>query len=273
MLKKTKLRALSPGQWARVRVPDYEIWQKSGEYHGPLVGKEVDICVIPYYGPRYDSQTYFHWSYRAAYRNPGSSAWSNYFDPEGNLLAPWNLGLIDASLSSPNWDKETCHDHHEGKGKWLYEPASNDPELCPGGDWSRYLCDGCERYVTPFCNDQGDLICPTCEVTGLAITQIEVLDHLEAVRENARQMGLSEQLERQLCYLAGYGEGRNQVVLGKDFAPLSFDFALYRPGAKDARKFVFNGGLIYQGPSCPADGSFPSLTVSLASGTGWFCHT
>ena len=25
MLKKTKLRALSPGQWARVRVPDYEM--------------------------------------------------------------------------------------------------------------------------------------------------------------------------------------------------------------------------------------------------------
>ena len=53
-------------------------------------------------------------------------------------------------------------------------------------------------------------------------------------------------------------------MLGKDFAPYSFDFALYRPGAKDARKFVFNGGLIFQGPSCPADGSFPSLTVSLA---------
>jgi len=32
-------------------------------------------------------------------------------------------------------------------------------------------------------------------------------------------------------------------------------------------------GLIFQGPSAPADGSFPSLTVSLASGTGWFCHT
>ena len=47
MLKKTTLPRLSPGQWARVRVPDYECWQKSGEYHGPLVGKEVDVCVIP----------------------------------------------------------------------------------------------------------------------------------------------------------------------------------------------------------------------------------
>jgi hypothetical protein len=154
-----------------------------------------------------------------------------------------------------------------------YGPASDDPELCPGPDWSRYLCDGCERYVTPFCNDQGDLICPTCEDSGLVITQIEALDHLEAVRDSARQMGLSEKLERQLDYLATYGNHNYQCILCKAFAPYSFDFALYRPGAKDARKFIFNGGLIFQCPHCPADGSFPSLTVSLASGTGWFCHT
>ena len=54
-------------------------------------------------------------------------------------------------------------EHHDGKGKWLYEPASDDPELCPGGDWSRYECDGCGKFVTPFSNDQGDLICPMCE--------------------------------------------------------------------------------------------------------------
>jgi hypothetical protein len=101
----------------------------------------------------------------------------------------------------------------------------------------------------------------------------EDLDHLEQVREFARAAGPSDQLERQLHYFADYGQHGNQCVLGKDFAPHSFSFALYRPGAKDARKFVLNGGLIYQGPTSPADGSFPSLTVSLSSGTGWFCHT
>ena len=40
-------------------------------------------------------------------------------------------------------------------------------------------------------------------------------------------------------------------MLGKDFAPYSFDFALYRPGVKDARKFVFNGGLIFSRPELP----------------------
>jgi hypothetical protein len=60
MLKKLKLRAFRAGQWARVRVPDYECWQKSGEYYGPLVGREVDVCIIPWYGPRYDSTNMFH---------------------------------------------------------------------------------------------------------------------------------------------------------------------------------------------------------------------
>jgi hypothetical protein len=63
MLTKQKLRALSPGQWARVRVPDYELWQKPCEWSGPLAGKEVDICVMPIYGPRYESLTCFQWRY------------------------------------------------------------------------------------------------------------------------------------------------------------------------------------------------------------------
>jgi hypothetical protein len=41
MLKKMKLHALSPGQWARVRVPDYDCWQKPGEWSGLMAGKEV----------------------------------------------------------------------------------------------------------------------------------------------------------------------------------------------------------------------------------------
>jgi hypothetical protein len=234
-----------------------------------MAGKEVDVCVIPCYGPKYDT-SYFHWSYRAAYRTPGS-AWANYYEPGGGMLAPWSFGLIDASLSSPNWDRDTMDAHFQGKGIWLYEPASDDPALCPGADWSRYECSTCGKFVRPFSNDAGDLICPTCEVTGLVVTNDEQLERLEQVREFARTMGLTSQLERQIDFLATYGEGKYQCSLGYDFAPHSFSFAQYRMGAE--RKFIFNGGLIYQGPNCPADGSFPSLTVSLASGTGWFCHT
>jgi hypothetical protein len=58
MLTRTKLRALSPGQWARIRVPEYECRQKPGEWSGPLVGKEVDICVIPCSRPRYECSNF-----------------------------------------------------------------------------------------------------------------------------------------------------------------------------------------------------------------------
>ena len=276
MLTKTTLRALSPGQWARVRVPDYECWQKPGEFSGPMAGKEVDVCVIPCYGPKYDT-AYFHWNYRAAYRTPGS-AWANYYEPGGSMLAPWSFGLIDASQSSPNWDEVTMKDHHQGKGKWLYEPASDDPTLCPGGDWSRYLCSTCQKYIKPFSNDQGDLICSTCEATGLVIRDDEQLDRLEQVREFARLMGLGRQFECQLCFLAREwsGEKTDQCILSYDFAPHSFSFAKYILPAyakSGERTFSYHGAMIYQGPTSPADGSFPSLTVSLASGTGWFCHT
>ena len=124
----------------------------------------------------------------------------------------------------PQLGQADIHEHTEGKGKWLYEPASDDPELCPGGDWSRYECSTCGKFVKPFSNDQGDLICPTCEATGLVILDDEQLDRLEQVREFARLMGLDRQLERQLCFLAREwsGEKTDQCVLGYDFAPHSF---------------------------------------------------
>jgi hypothetical protein len=282
MLKKTKLRALSPGQWARVRVPDYEIWKDPKNARGfcrTNPGDEVDICVMPRYAPKCDSRTMFHWMYQVAYRGPGSS-WPNYESPRRCWISPWDFGLIDASTNSPNWDKATCDDHYAGKGKWLYEPASDDPELCPGGDWSRYECDICGKYVKPFSNDEGDLICPTCEVTGLVILDDEQLDRLEQVRDFARSIRLSEQLERQLGYLADYGRNGDrpsrQCVLSYDFALHSFSFAHYwlpDSTGDGKRQLWLNGGLIYSGPTSPGDGSFPALTVNLHNGIGWICHT
>jgi hypothetical protein len=270
MLTRTKLRALLPGKWARTRVPDYDRWKESGTNIHP--GDEVDVCVMPRYEPRYDYSNHFDWYYGVAYRRAGS----DYFHKErkdGHSISTWDFGLISPLDPRFHASTEEHRAYHKGTGAHLYEPASDDPKLCPGGDYSCYRCSLCERYVEPFSNDAGELICKFCEVSGLVMFDPEDLDHLEQVREFACSAGLSEQLERQLHHLADYGHRGNQCVLGRDFAPHSFSFAMYRPGPKDARKFVFNGGLIYQGPSCPADGSFPSLTVSLSSGTGWFCHT
>jgi hypothetical protein len=101
----------------------------------------------------------------------------------------------------------------------------------------------------------------------------------------AEDMGLKDQFQKQLDYLGNYAEqegcsydksiGAGTICrLYKDFAPHSFTFILY--GHKTAfadLKAMFNGGLIYQGPTSPANGSFPSLTVSLNKGDGWFVHT
>jgi hypothetical protein len=279
MLSKQNLRALSPGQWARVRVPDYEMWAKPEGRCRIKPGDEVDVCVMPCYEPRYDSPKYFDWRYRVAYCHPEGTVQREA--PNGYLLSPWDFGLINATSNSPNWDIATSREHHEGKGKWLYEPASDDPELCPGEDWSRYTCSTCGKFVKPFSSDAGDLVCPWCEVTGLVILDDEQLDRLEQVRDFARLIGLGLQLERQLGYLADYGRNNEdrpsrQCVLGYDFAPHSFSFAIHvlaDSTGDGKRQLWFNGGLIYQGPRCPANGSFPSLTVSLAEGTGWFCHT
>ncbi len=51
MLTRTKLRALSPGQWARIRVPNFECWQKNENgYCRTRPGDEVDISRGPRVG-------------------------------------------------------------------------------------------------------------------------------------------------------------------------------------------------------------------------------
>jgi hypothetical protein len=99
MLTKKKLCALIPGQWVRIRVPDSETWPKPTEWTGPLAGKEVDICVIPWYAPRYDSANLFHWTYRVAYRTPGS-AWPKY-SKDGKRAFWFNGAMIDSGPGCP----------------------------------------------------------------------------------------------------------------------------------------------------------------------------
>lgn len=105
---------------------------------------------------------------------------------------------------------------------------------------------------------------------------INCLDYLQEVKEFAKKTpGLLEQLESKLEYLNIYGGDNNysKCDLFQYFTPYSFTFNMYGKNGKGEFALWFNGGLIYQGPNNPADGSFPSLTVSLAQGTGWFVHT
>lgn len=107
---------------------------------------------------------------------------------------------------------------------------------------------------------------------------VKCQERLDKVRLFADQVGLRQQLEEKLQYLSTYGGGEKRedycrCDLYHDFAPYSFRFELYRTEEGKEPRLWFVGGLIYQGPSVPANGSFPSLTVSLAKGHGWFVHT
>ena len=125
---------------------------------------------------------------------------------------------------------------------------------------------------------------------------------LRAAIEFADKQGCLAQFGTDLCNLlrvltggmiASYGEGECNPVptsgtetaeIGYDWAPMSFSFAIWRNSEvvhrPDRSKLVMNGGFVYSGPGVPADGSFPSLTVSLDDVTGhkrplhtWRCHT
>jgi len=98
--------------------------------------------------------------------------------------------------------------------------------------------------------------------------------YVDSVYHFAEKMGLRKQLEKQFDWLDIYGGKKDDVrcTLYKDFAPHSFSFNIEIKRGGEF-KFLYNGGLIYQGPGQPADGSAPSLTVSLHDGVGWFVHT
>ncbi len=289
MLTRHPKKMVKPGQWVIAKVPQY-LRDKSED----LADVEaVSLTILPEYAPTDQLRNHFRWYYRPAYRYLESVRQGTFYTHrqhrlkegrEYQHLGYWDFGLIETAYDRRvRYSKSESDDWYSGKGGFLYEPGSDEPDECPGPDYSLYQCDRCCEWVDPWSNDDGDLICPRCEVTGL-IMEDETADYLEQVREVAHKLGLSTQLERQLCFLShGWAGGRapTQTWLGKDFAPYSFGWCVYRLNAENPQQRaarVINGGFIYQGPSVPADGSFPSLTCDLGSLSGqprhgWFCHT
>ena len=110
----------------------------------------------------------------------------------------------------------------------------------------------------------------------MLIVPEQTREHFLSVVKFAVENGVIAQLLEQLWYLHTYAvheqvdHTNRTVTLFKDFAPQSFGL-LWKSG----EHVYMNGGLIYQGPTCPADGSFPSLTVNIGDPTkvGWFVHT
>ena len=104
-------------------------------------------------------------------------------------------------------------------------------------------------------------------------------EHMVGVKAFAEKVGLLEQFESKLEWLAKYGnDGKDtKVVLRPDIGGgLSFTFSAYgrdpRTGFID--KFRFCGGLIYHGPSDGfGSGAAPSFAVTLEPTNGWEIHT
>ena len=196
----------------------------------------------------------------------------------------WNLEPLDSGSKFP-WDKKESDLYHEGKAGFLYDPASEDDVECPGETITLFQCDKCNRWKNPYSDDQGKLLCPICDVTGL-IFDDNCLDHLEKTRQFARESGVSDRLEEQISRLQRMtqrnpddGPIDSVMVISKDFAPYSFVWGLYRIPTEVGvhGKLVINGGLIYHAPQSPGDGSFPSLSVSLGDSRlftpYWSIHT
>ena len=100
---------------------------------------------------------------------------------------------------------------------------------------------------------------------GKDSTHRERFDEMTAF---ARERRLERQLASMLRTLHRLSY-RQQIRLNRDFAPYSMGFDVY---ASDGR-YRYSGGLIYQGPGQPANGTAPSFTVSSVVGEGWFLHS
>lgn len=108
--------------------------------------------------------------------------------------------------------------------------------------------------------------------------RIKCRKHFLQVQETAKKLGLEEAFNRAFQIAHQWTEHGDRVVeIYSDFAPLSFGYAILAPSHDHGHytsTVVIAGGLIYQGPDIPANGSFPSLTVSMdPTRVGWFFHS
>lgn len=104
------------------------------------------------------------------------------------------------------------------------------------------------------------------------LNTIHIEDYFAAVKEAAKKMGLKEQLEKKLEYLANYSTKETECILYKDFAPLSFIFDMFAIDDDNTRRHWFTGGLIFHG-NLDSGGGYPTYSVNVSPTIGWSIHT
>jgi hypothetical protein len=284
MLVRHPRKLVRPGQWVLAKLQDLLKKNSPNFEHTD----SVFICIVPEYGPIHDSESGFRWWYYINWRRQvtpieGEPRYKWYWSHHTQYRV-WNreysTDVIDRTKSTYSyliqydfdlieygydhrcaaWDENEGRLRNNGQGGYLYTPASDDPEVCPGADYSLYQCSDCEKWVLPHSDDQGDLACPNCgpSLVGLVhgektAEQIErardLADHVDLVRLSLNKPAECRRFfESRLNMLArtqGWGLPSRCGLSTEDKFSFYFCFEYHKDG-KWLRDM--NGGLILHGP-------------------------
>jgi hypothetical protein len=280
-------KLVRPGQWVLAKIPESS-WIKRHSYDFRSVDVSY-ICVLARQAPDYRFQNAFEWFYDVAWRIPDRHIYKDpdydglryshdkqylmrideedrsnlscWKDREYYHASPSDFGLLEYSGSwQPVYDEDEHKRRRSGVGGYLYEPASEDPKKCPGEDYSLYFCDKCNKFVVPWSNDEGELVCADCDSLDGLVYREKAAANVERARELAdfvdgriRAAGHNpgksrESLERSLnCPSWSRGDGAPSRTLL--FAEDEFSFGFLRQHFVDGKwKTSYNGGIIMHGP-------------------------
>jgi len=298
-------KLVRPGQWVLAKI-NPTCWIKTHSYdfqHHDVAW----LCITTEYGPVYNCRSAFEYHYRVNWRfpraEPVAEGEREYFShhreyrvkAEGDAAEIWkdggyvqaatyDFGLLEYNGSGQPgpWDEEESKKRRHGTGGYLYEPASENEDECPGPDYSLYFCDQCNKFVIPWSNDDGDLVCSGCSPLSGLIHDAETAEQIDRARALADYVGpdARRSLERGIEHLAyapnGLGLPRRAYLHKEDKFSFYFVISVFSDG-KWHRDY--NGGLIMHGPhveinpdgDCPADGYCPKYRFTTWD-YNWKCN-
>ena len=214
-------KLVRPGQWVLAKVPD-SLKEHTYDFQGV---DAVYICIVPLREPRRESENGFEWRYRVYWRFPREldegeePYWTHssqyrirdtndetkYRDGTYTYAIYWDFDLIQVYHDHRvSYDEGESKKWWSGEGGHLYVPASDDPEKCPGPDYSLYQCTDCEKWVQPHSDDDGNLVCPECGPLFGLVHGVKTAEQIERARALASFVGpkCRDELERRLNFLA-----------------------------------------------------------------------
>jgi hypothetical protein len=260
-------KLVRPGHWVLAKVPD-SLTEHTYDFQGM---DAVYVCIVPLREPRRESESGFEWRYRvywrfpreldegeepywthsAQYRIRDTTDESKYRNGTYTYAIYWDFDLIQVYHDHRVfYDEDESKKWWSGEGGHLYIPGSDDPDECPGPDYSLYQCSNCEKWVQPHSDDDGNLVCPECGPLYGLVHGVKTAEQIERARALASFVGpkCRDELERRLNFLAhreGWGYPSQTLLYGED----QFSFYFVMQSFVDGQwKRGMNGGLIMHGP-------------------------